>query len=55
VLEFIASVTTGMKNLVDVLDQTFAKMSNMLKGWIYFVQLTPTRLHSHVSVSFFSV
>lgn len=28
-LEFIASVT-GMKNLVDVLDQTFAKMSNML-------------------------
>jgi len=30
VLKFIASVTTGMKNFVGVLDQTFAKMSNML-------------------------
>jgi len=30
VLKFIASVTTSMKNLVGVLDQIFAKMSNML-------------------------
>ena len=29
VFKFIASVTTGMNNVVDVLDQTFAKINNM--------------------------